>query len=152
MDRLSQGSRLSASITLHSLAAQEPFRQPSPSYDWRLFESFIVAELSGGSRETFMALFFETHYRLLSAEVLFMGAVDSAPVYTRVVASRAVARQASSVVVAHNHPSGVLTPSHSDIAVTRKPSRALMLLDIRLLDHLIAAEGRCVSLRNLGFV
>ena len=55
-------------------------------------------------------------------------------------------------MVAHNHPSGVLTPSHSDVAVTRKLSKALTLLDIRLLDHLIAAEGRCVSLSNLGFV
>ena len=145
-------ARLSASITLHSLAGQEPLRQPSPSYDWRLFESFIVAELSGGSREAFIALFLDTHYRLLSAEVLFMGSVDSAPVYTRVVASRALAHQATSVVVAHNHPSGVLTPSHSDVAITQKLSKALMLLDIRLLDHLIAAEGRCVSLRNLGFV
>ena len=143
---------MSASITLHSLAGQEPLRQPSPSYDWRLFESFIVAELSGGSREAFIALFLDTHYRLLSAEVLFMGSVDSAPVYTRVVASRALAHQATSVVVAHNHPSGVLTPSHSDVAITQKLSKALMLLDIRLLDHLIAAEGRCVSLRNLGFV
>ncbi len=126
--------------------------QPLPSYDWRLFESFIVAELSGGSREMFMALFLDTQYRLLSAEVLFMGSVDCAPVYTRVVASRALAHQSSSVVVAHNHPSGTLTPSHSDVAVTQKLSKALMLLDISLLDHLIAAEGRCVSLRNLGFV
>ena len=145
-------ARLNASITLHSLAAQEPLRQPSPSYDWRLFESFIVAELSGGSRETFMALFLDTHYRLLSAEVLFMGSVDSAPVYTRVVASRALAHQATSVVVAHNHPSGVLKPSHSDVSVTEKLSKARMLLDIRLCDDLIAAEGHCVSLRNLGFV
>lgn len=145
-------ARLSASITLHSLAGQESLRKPLPNYDCRLFESFIVAELSGGSRETFMALFLDTHYQLLSAEVLFMGSVDSAPVYTRVVASRALAHQATSVVVAHNHPSGVLTPSHSDVAVTQKLSKALMLLDIRLLDHLIAADGRCVSLRNLGFV
>ena len=65
---------------------------------------------------------------------------------------RAVAQEATSAVVAHNHPSGALTPSHSDVAVTQKLSKALMLLDIRLLDHLIAAEGRCVSLRNLGFV
>ncbi|MEC9121676.1 MAG: JAB domain-containing protein [Pseudomonadota bacterium] len=99
-----------------------------------------------------MALFLDTHYRLLSAEVLFMGSVDSAPVYTRVVASRALAHQATSVVVAHNHPSGVLKPSHSDVSVTEKLSKARMLLDIRLCDDLIAAEGHCVSLRNLGFV
>tara|TARA_E500000178_G_scaffold212739_1_gene209961 strand:+ start:713 stop:883 length:171 start_codon:yes stop_codon:yes gene_type:complete len=56
------------------------------------------------------------------------------------------------VVVAHNHPSGVLTPSHSDVSVAEKMSKALMLPDIRLRDDLIAAEGHCVSLRNLGFV
>ena len=65
---------------------------------------------------------------------------------------RAMAREATSAVVAHNHPSGILMLSHSHVAVNQKPSRARMLLDIRLLDHLIAAEGRCVSLRNLGFV
>jgi DNA repair protein RadC len=145
-------ARLSASISLHLLAAKEPLRQPLPSYEWHLFESYVVAELSGRSRETFVALFLDTQYRLISNEVLFMGSVDSAPVYTRVVASRALVNHASFVVVAHNHPSGVLTPSHSDVAVTQKLSKALMLLDIRLLDHLIAAEGRCVSLRNLGFV
>lgn len=145
-------ARLSASIRLHLLAAKEPLRQSLPSYDWRLFESFVVAELSGRSRETFMALFLDTQYRLISNEVLFMGSVDSAPVYTRVVAFRALVNHASFVVVAHNHPSGVLTPSHSDVAVTQKLSKALMLLDIRLIDHLIAADGRCVSLRNLGFV
>jgi DNA repair protein RadC len=144
--------RLSGSIALHSLAAREPLRQPLPSFDWRLFESFVAAELSGLSRETFMAMFLDSQYRLLSSEVLFMGSVDSAPVYTRVVASRALAHHATSVVVAHNHPSGVLTPSHSDVDVTQKLSKALKLLDIQLLDHLIVAEGRCISLRNLGFV
>ena len=144
--------RLSGSITLHSLAAREPLRQPLLSFDWRLFESFVAAELSGLSRETFMAMFLDSQYRLLSSEVLFMGSVDSAPVYTRVVASRALAHQATSVVVAHNHPSGVLTPSHSDVDVTQKLSKAQKLLDIQLLDHLIVAEGRCISLRNLGFV
>ena len=145
-------ARLNASITLHSLAAQEPLRQPSPSYDWRLFESFIVAELSGGSRETFMALFLDTHYRLLSAEVLFMGGVDSAPVYTRVVASRALAHQASSVVVAHNHPSGVSEPCVADQAITRRLKSALALLDIRLLDHFVIGDGRPVSMAARGML
>ena len=65
---------------------------------------------------------------------------------------RAVAQEATSAVVAHNHPSGFLMPSHSHVAVTHKLSKAWMLLDIRLLDHLIAPEGRCISFRNLGFV
>ncbi|MEC8158820.1 MAG: JAB domain-containing protein [Pseudomonadota bacterium] len=74
------------------------------SYDWRLVESVVVAEMSVGSREMFMALFLDTQYRLLSAEVLFMRSVDSAPVYIREVAFRALAHHATPVVVAHNHP------------------------------------------------
>ena len=72
------------------------------------------------------------------------------PSYNRFL--RAMARQTTSAVVAHNHPSGFLTPSHSHVAVTHKLSKARMLLDIRLLDHLTAPEGRCISFRNLGFV
>jgi DNA repair protein RadC len=144
--------RLGGSIALHSLAAQEPLRQPSQSYNWHSLESFVIAELSALSREVFMAMFLDVQYRLLASEVLFLGSVDSAPVYTRVVASRALAHHAASVVVAHNHPSGALTPSHSDVDVTLRLAKALKLLDIQLLDHLIAGDGRCVSLRNLGFV
>ena len=144
--------RLSGSIALHSLAARESLRQPLPSFHWRLFESFVAAELSCLSRETFMAMFLDSQYRLLSSQELFMGSVDSTPVYTRVLASRALAHHAKSVVVAHNHPPGVLTPSHSDVDVTQKLSKALKPLNVQLLDHLILAEGRCISLRNLGFV
>ena len=72
------------------------------------------------------------------------------PSYNRFL--RAMARQATSAVVVHNHPPGFLTPSHSHVAVAHKRSKARMLLDIRLLDHLIAPEGRCISFRNLGFV
>ena len=84
--------------------------------------------------------------------VVALPSIDAVPVYPRVVASRALAHHATSVVVAHNHHSGALAPSHSDVAVTQKLSKALRLLDIQLLDHLIAANGRCISLRNLGFV
>lgn len=72
------------------------------------------------------------------------------PSYDRFI--RAMAHEATSAVVAHNHPSGIFTPSHSHVGVTEKPSKARMPLDISLLDHLIAAKGFCISLRNLGFV
>ena len=74
-----------------------------------------------------MALFLDTHYWLLSVEVLFMGSVDSAPSMHR--GSQALAHQATSVVVAHNHPR-VFLPSHSDVSVTEKLSKARILLDI----------------------
>ncbi|MGI9299168.1 MAG: JAB domain-containing protein [Luminiphilus sp.] len=52
----------------------------------------------------------------------------------------------------HNHPSGCLNPSPAEREVMDKLSRPLQLLDIQLLDHLVVANNRCLSFRNLGFV
>ena len=120
-------------------------RRPSPSYDWRLSESFVVAELSGRLLVTFMGLVLDTLDRHVSGEAMFKCSVDSALVYNRLVAAKALTHQVTCVVVAHNHPSGASEPSHSDIAVTQKLAKALMLL-----VHFIVADGRCISLRNLG--
>ncbi|RCL47220.1 MAG: hypothetical protein DBW89_03155 [Halieaceae bacterium] len=144
--------RLKCSLQLHCLAHTEPLRETSSHLEWHAIEAYLTAELSGLSRERFVALFLDAQCKLLSSEVLFFGTIDSAVIYTRVVATRALANHAVSVVVAHNHPSGSLTPSRSDIDVTIKLAKSLQLLDIRLLDHLIVAGGRCASLRNLGFV
>ena len=62
----------------------------------------------------------------------------------------ALANNAVSVIVAHNHPSGGLTPSDQDRALTRRLSSALSLVDIRLLDHFIVGFGDSVSLASLG--
>jgi len=74
-----------------------------------------------------VALFLDAQCKLLSSEVLFFGTIDSAVIYRRVVAIRALANHAVSVVVAHNHPSGSLTPSRSDIDVTIKLAKSLQL-------------------------
>jgi DNA repair protein RadC len=65
----------------------------------------------------------------------------------------AVRRNAASLIVAHNHPSGDPTPSPDDIAVTRAIVEAGKLLDIEVLDHLVIGNGKFVSLkqRGLGF-
>ena len=144
--------RLRASLQLQTLVNREALSEPSCVLGTRAYEGYVIDALSGLSQEHFLALFLDARNRLITSEVLFYGSVDTAPVYTRVVALRAIVHHAVSVVVAHNHPSGCLNPSPADREVTDKLSRALQLLDIQLLDHLVVANNRCLSFRNLGFV
>lgn len=139
--------RLRASLQLQTLVNREALSETSWDLGTEAYEVYVIDALSGLSQEHFLALFLDARNRLITSEVLFYGSVDTAPVYTRVVALRAIVHHAVSVVVAHNHPSGCLNPSAADREVTDKLIRALQLL-----DHLVVANNQCLSFRNLGFV
>jgi len=66
------------------------------------------------------------------------------------VVRQALLHNAASVIIAHNHPSGVVDPSQADEGVTRRVRQALALVEIRLLDHLIVGDGRCYSFSEHG--
>jgi DNA repair protein RadC len=68
----------------------------------------------------------------------------------REVAKVALEKNASSVIVAHNHPSGSANPSRADILITKRLKAALEIIDIKLLDHFIIGKGEIVSLAGTG--
>jgi len=84
---------------------------------------------------------------------LYQGSVNSSQVRVGEVYRQAIIDNSSSIIIAHNHPSGDPTPSPDDVVVTKAILQAGKLLDIDLLDHLILSNGRFVSLkeRGLGF-
>ena len=63
-----------------------------------------------------------------------------------------MARNAASVIVAHNHPSGLAEPSLADEHVTRRLKEALALIDVRLIDHLVIGDGVCESFADRGLL
>ncbi len=77
--------------------------------------------------------------KLLGFETISKGTVDRMAVYPREIAEHAIALKATFVIVAHNHPSGKLTPSDEDISLTDKLANALTSLDITLADHIIVS-------------
>ena len=79
---------------------------------------------------------------------LFQGGVDGAVIYPGEVVKVALSHHASSVIFAHNHPSGNLTPSKADLCVTRRLQKALALVDINVLDHFIIGRGNAISCFN----
>ncbi|MEL0153425.1 MAG: JAB domain-containing protein [Halieaceae bacterium] len=144
--------RIKALLHLQTLMAEQRLEVSQEGINWGELQRYVVDALDGRVRETFIAVFLGPQRKFIASEILFVGSADRAWVDHRVVLTRALSHQALSIVVAHNHPSGSLIPSASDIETTRKLARCLKLVDIALADHLIVASGRCESLRNLGFV
>ena len=113
---------------------------------------YLQTVLRDRNREIFTCLFLDTRHRVIAAENLFQGSIDGACVYPRVVAERALRLSAAAVIVAHNHPSGVSEPSLADQAITRRLKDALLLLEIRLLDHFVVGDGPPVSMASRGML
>jgi len=78
------------------------------------------------------------------------GTVDESQIYTREIATRALLTNAKNVIIAHNHPSGVATPSRADIETTKKIKDALAMLNIDLLDHIIVGHDQTYSMADKG--
>lgn len=118
---------------------------------------FLREEMRALEVETFHVLLVNTRRRLVSAERLSQGTLDTLLVHPREVFRRAVSAGAAAIILAHNHPSGDPSPSEGDIRVTRDLIRAGQLLKIEVLDHVILGrrtEGRdrdWASLRELGY-
>lgn len=110
------------------------------------------ARLGDLSHEVFGCLYLDTRHRIICFEALFRGTVDGATVYPREVLKRALHHDAAAVILGHNHPSGDCEPSEADRSITLRLGKALALVDIRLLDHLVVASGRHVSLAERGWI
>lgn len=107
---------------------------------------YLRAILRDCRNEQFGCIFLDNRHRVIQYENLFFGSISSASVHPRVVVQRALHHNAAAVIVAHNHPSGVCEPSHSDIEITRTLKQALALIEVRLLDHLIVGDTSITSL------
>lgn len=100
--------------------------------------------------EEFHVLWLDQRHRILGIERLFNGTVDGTAVHPREVVRRALEVNAAAVILAHNHPSGVCEPSASDHLITDELQRALGLIGVRVIDHLVVGAGGVVSLAERG--
>lgn len=114
--------------------------------------AYLSPWLLGLRQETFVVLCLDNKQRLLRKEVVSRGLVNSALVHPREVFAPAIREGAACILVAHNHPSGDPEPSDEDLAVTKRLEEAGRLLGIRLVDHLIVARSRSISLKEMGAI
>jgi DNA repair protein RadC len=114
--------------------------------------NYLCFQLAHELNEVFAVVFLNNANSVITFEKMFFGTINSARVYPRVVAQRALALNAAAVIFAHNHPSGFAEPSTADKYLTQQLKTALELLDIRVLDHMIIGDGACVSFAERGYL
>ena len=112
----------------------------------------ILPMLSDRNEEAFYVLYLNQANKLLHHGIISTGGITGTVADIRVILKEALLRGANQLIVAHNHPSGNLQPSGADRTLTIKLKEAAAWMDIRLLDHLIIAGGRYLSLQEEGLL
>lgn len=127
-------------------------RHTSVFEDPATVKSYLMLELGEEEREVFGCAFLDNQHRLISFDRLFYGTINGASVHPREVVKRALAHNAAAVILAHNHPSGVAEPSVADRRITDRIKSALLLIDVRVLDHIIVGDSDTTSFAERGLV
>ena len=110
-----------------------------------IVKDYLRLSLGHERVEVFVALWLDAQHRLIDMQVLFRGTLAQTSVYPREVVRAALAKNAASVILAHNHPSGNTNPSQADRSLTRMLKDALALIDVSVLDHCIVGRGEANS-------
>lgn len=137
---------LSKRYLQQSLELEQAFTNPST------VKQYLKSLLAHHKREHFYLLLLNNQHQLIASELLFTGTINSSEVHPRIVVESALNHQAAAVIFAHNHPSGNPDPSDSDIALTKQLKKALNLVDIRSLDHIIVGHSKTYSFAENGLL
>jgi len=117
-----------------------------------MVRQYLSLRMFNLQHEVFMVLMLDSQNRLIEARELFRGTVSQTAVYPREVVKAALVANAASVILAHNHPSGVAEASRADRMLTDALKSALATVDIAVLDHLIVAGSTTVSFAERGWL
>ncbi|WP_159991942.1 RadC family protein [Pelistega ratti] len=148
-------AKISQLLALKELAAralEEPLRQDNILNQSTAVKNYCIHHLGHLEVEHCYALLLNKGFKLIHTAILAEGTIDQAQIYPREVLKLALRFHATYIILAHNHPSGSLEPSHADLQITDHLKEVLALVDIKLLDHMIIANGKAVSLAELGYI
>lgn len=107
-----------------------------------LVRDFLRLRLGQIEHEVFIALWLDTRKRLIACDEIFRGTLNCVSVYPREVVKSALAHNADSVILAHNHPSGLELPSNADKDITDLLKKSLALVDVTVIDHFIVGGAK----------
>lgn len=97
-------------------------------------------------KEQIRCLYLNVHYQLIHDEVISIGTPDASLLQIKEIFRPSLEYSAAAIIIAHNHPSGVLKANKADLEITERIKEAGNLLDIEVLDHLIIGKNKFISL------
>ena len=109
---------------------------------------YLRPYFDGRTIETVYMLSLDAKTMVINCRMLGEGGINTAGISVRDVVKAALDDGATSVVIAHNHPSGIAVPSIEDVAVTKQLARALQSIDVRLADHIILVRNDYTSIAS----
>lgn len=133
-------------------------RQSEPLLDKKVFKSskelaeHLIPLLKDYTHEVFAVIFLNRANKIKHFEIISSGGITGTVADPRIILKKAVAENATSIVLAHNHPSGNLKPSRADEEITQKIKQAASYFDIQVLDHIIVSEEGYFSFADEGMI
>lgn len=112
----------------------------------------LKSKLSDLPHEEFWVIFMNRNNRVIKTECISKGGVSGTVVDVRLILKPAIENLASGIILAHNHPSGTLKPSHEDISLTKKVKESSKLMNISLQDHVIICDQSYFSFADEGIL
>ena len=113
---------------------------------------YLTVKLADRSREFFGCVWLSARHAVIADDELFVGTLTQTSVYPREVVKAALAHNAGAAVLYHNHPSGDAEPSAADERLTKILRKALALVDVRVLDHVVVGGMRSLSFAERGLL
>jgi len=150
--RRCRGAQLLCGLRLARELLAEELRVGEAFHSVYAVSDYLKLHFAGQVHESFAVMFLDARHALLAFEDLFRGTLTQAGVYPREVLKRALQHNAAAVILAHNHPSGEAEPSAADRGLTCELKEALAHIDVRVLDHVVVAGNRAVSMAERGLV
>lgn len=112
----------------------------------------LMMKFIGRQEETVVVMLLDAKGKILYDGIVNKGTVNAVDLYMRRIIELVVLYNASAIILAHNHPSGVAVPSRDDIETTKAINNILKSMKVNLLDHIIVADGDYVSMRDCGML
>ncbi len=141
---------IAAALELGRRREANPIKEKKLVTESRDIAGFLKARLQDLSYEVFAVIFLNRANRIIHFEIISRGGITGTVADPRIILKKALEEKAVSIILCHNHPSGNLKPSRADELLTQKIKEAALLLDMRVLDHIIVSEMGYYSFADEG--